>query len=297
MSETGFGSLSFNPLPEYNDAGFGSPTRSLYDGVEVSIGDARDTGFGSPYDNYRYPIELRGEFASVPDDGGTLIKLVTKWWELWDNTIPPKHTLRDAELGPFYVDFISVDTGTRYRGIGDTKRKCFTNFSMDTLYVGVPVLPRGAYNLEINWQVINTIIIRDALTIKCRPRIKEAYNIRKHVPHVLKRGPHILRNDPIGIYKGESHLSALLKSVAERIQDLSGRPSTGLASSLTWGASTINVESTIGFPDSGTLIIDGHKVKYTSKTDNSFDGINYLKSYWSGHYTIKEEVSCDVTTA
>lgn len=312
MAETGFGSLSYNPLPEYNDWGFGSPTpvqlgvltdaasgtsqeeATEADFVDRLINLERDTAFGSPFDSYRYPIELRGEFDLIPDDGGVVLKINGLWADSWDMDQLPRFRAGEGYLGPFFVSYVSQASGQTYRAIGEVRDRCFTNFTMDTLYAGVQPLPRGDYDLEIRWQEVNTIIIKDAFTVGVRPRIPEAYNIRTHVPSHLKRGPHILNNHTIGVYNGESNLSLILKSLGEAIQGLSGRPTTGLAAELSWGDNTATVESTIGFPDSGSLFIGGRHITYGSKTVNSFNQLSYTE-YFSGSFTTKEEVSCDVT--
>lgn len=318
MAETGFGSLSFNPLPEYNDWGFGSPTpvvlgdeKPVDGNVEYSTPDLqsilteadyvdrqidleRDTAFGSPFDNFNHPVVLQGDGALIPDDGGINIKLQSRWTSVWNNEIGRKFRLGKGFLGPFYVTYINKATGQVTSAVGG---RCFTNYSMDTLYAGVPPLPRGDYNVEIKWQDINTVRIVDAFSVVVRPRIPEAYNLRMHIPSHLSRGPTVLKNDYIGVYykDKESNLSVLLKSLGERLQDFIGKPTTGLAASLSWGDATVSVETTLGFPDSGILMIAGHKISYTGKTATSFTGIDYLNSYWPDYYAIKEEVTCDVT--
>lgn len=293
MSETGFGSLSFNPLPEYNDWGFGSPTPvELNDPTqERAVGDARDTAFGSPFDTFNHPIVIQGDFALIPDDGGVNIKLQSRWTSVWNNDFP-KFNLGRGFLGPFYITYINKVTNEVTQAVSG---RCYTNYSMNTLYAGVPPLDRGVYHLEIKWQEVNTIRINDAFTVAVRPRVPEAYNIRKHIPSHLNRGPTILKNDPIGIYykNKESNLSSILKSLAERLQDLNGRPTTALNGNLAWGDASISVETTLGFPDSGVLLIAGHRVSYTAKTATSFTGTSY-STYWPDSFSIKEEVNCDV---
>ena len=318
MAETGFGSLSYDPLPTYNDWGFGSPTpvvlgdeRPVEGNVEYSTPDLqsilteadyvdrtinleRDTGFGSPFDNFRYPVQLRGEFDLIPDDGGVVLKLVSLWTAVWDFDQFPKYVKGEGFLGPFRVEYISQANGQVYRAEGDQGSNCFTNYAMDTLYAGVPPLPRGDYDMVIRWQQVNTIIISDAFTVGVRPRIPEAYHIRKHVPSHMKRGPHIITNDTIGVYTQESNLSLIFKTLGEAIQELSGRPTTGLAADFSWQDASMTVETTIGFPDSGVVMIGGHKVSYGSKTTTTFNNLSYT-SYWPGSFSLKEEVACDVT--
>jgi len=293
MAETGFGSLSYDPLPEYNDWGFGSPTPVvLSSGAERQINLERDTAFGSPFDNFRYPIEIQGEGDLIPDDGGVILKVNSRWYLTWDFEAfnsPPK---RQGRVGPFRCKFISQADGFAYDAVGDRRLNCFTNFGQTVLYVGVPPLPRGQYDMQIQWQ-LNTVIISDAIEVGCRPRIPEAYHIRKHVPSHLMRGPAVIQNDKIEVYKKEPILSLLLKSIGEALQEMSGRPTTGVAQKIYWGDATINVESTIGFPDSGELYVAGILMKYTGRTASTFTGVTH-PAYFSGDIAIRQEVTCNV---
>ena len=313
MAETGFGSLSYNPLPEYNDWGFGSPspvqlgvlndesssTLGQESATELNYEDRaidleRDTGFGSPFDNFRHPVQLPGEFDLIPDDGGVLLKINSKWADAWDFSLTPRYRRGSGALGPFFITYISQATGTQYTGIGSYQGvRCFTNSAQNVLYVGVQPLPHGTYDLVVRWQGVQTLRIVNAFTVGLRPRIPEAYNIRNHIPGHMQRGPNTIKSEEIIPYNGESNLSLVLKSIAETIQVMSGRPTTALTQPLAYNDSEAVVESTIGFPDSGVLIIGGFRVSYSGKSVDRFTGLS-TSSYWPNSFSKREEVTCDV---
>jgi len=275
MSETGFGSLSFSPLPTYSDWGFGSPVPpSLSDyNVAREISEERDTGFGSPYDYYEMPVEVSGEGAIIPDDGGVYLQIVAPW----KGVIPNTPSL--GNVGVFTADFINQSSGTRYKAIGERRNNCYTDFTQSRVFLGVPPIPRGAYDIEMRWTT-GSKLIEDAFIVAVRPRCKESYALRKHIPSWTKRGVIDAPNELIEEYKEESVLSSILKSMGERIQVLGGRPCTGLSAAYSYGDTSLLVESTIGFPDNGGLFIGKHQFTYEGKTQTSFlsvASIRYVK--------------------
>lgn len=73
-------------------------------------------------------------------------------------------------------------------------------------------------------------------------------------------------------------LEALTSIIGEADSDLGGMFSTRLSAAMPAGSTTILVESTLGWDDTGRLGIDGIVYYYTSKTDTSFSGIYYLRN-------------------
>lgn len=81
---------------------------------------------------------------------------------------------------------------------------------------------------------------------------------------------------PIGV------LAAILDAMGRQIHRLIGRPATRLVQAVGNSNTRLVVESTLGFPESGTVIDeDGVRWTYTSKTDASFEGAVPL-SYVTG---------------
>lgn len=277
MSETGFGSLSYNPLPEYNDWGFGSPTPTEMpislaygtqaDWPEKAVGQARDTGFGSPYDPYNAPVEIPGEFALIPDDGGVQLEIIAPWYQL------------GLPLGrgqyPMRVTIISQDTGEETLALGRVDRAtCLTNFTRTILFAGIPPLPRGSYDLLITWDDgMHSLSIPDAFTVAMRPRSSEVYAIKKNMPQWYKAGPRDFVEESDVVYGKESNVGAILGAFGQQLQGMAGRPLTATREHFVEGDTSLQVESTIGFPSEGAIFVADRKFTYTSKTERSFDGV------------------------
>lgn len=262
MSETGFGALSFTPAPEYKDYGFGSPTPSV-------IGLSRDTGFGSPYDNANLAVEIPGDLVQIPDNGGVTLRLVRDW-----SVTAGDFPVERRYLGAFKVQLIERATGETTYAQGRRGTDCFTNYRRDNLLAYVPPLPRGAYDIRITWEQVNSIYITDAIEVVPRARCEQAYSIRTHLPSWTQRGAYRVEDEAIDIYKRGSNLEALTQSIGDALQVLNGRPTTGTTAEFTRGDSVLSVDSTLGFPETGALFIEGLRFTYTGKTLTSFTGVS-----------------------
>lgn len=279
MTNTGFGAHSLTPAPEIQDYGFGSPSNSL---------QGRDTGFGSSFDIADAAITIPGESAALPDDGGVTLRLVYDWRSL-GIVAPPQYA------GPFKVTYIEQSTGTKTLSYGLVGTDCYTDVSQYALIAHVPPLVRGTYDLTIEWQIINKIIVTSAFTVYQRPRCANAYSIRQNIPQWLKKGPHIPENEDIGLYKRPGVLEMLTKVFGDSIETFCGVPMTATTAELTNASSTLFVESTIGFPDKGAVFVGSVKITYTAKTYNSFTNIS-SNLYIPSTIPVGKEVTLDVTS-
>ena len=262
MSETGFGSLSFSPAPEYKDYGFGTPT-------PPDIGASRDTGFGSPFDSTNLAVEIPGDLVQIPDNGGVTLRFVRDW-----SVTAGDFPVERRYLGAFKVELIERATGTVTLAQGSRSKDCFTNYRQDNLLAYVPPLPRGAYDIRITWEQINSIYIEDAIEVVPRARCEQAYSMRTHLPSWTKRGAYRVEDEIIDIYKRGSNLQALTQSIGDALQVLNGRPTTGTTAEFTRGDTVLNVDSTLGFPEVGALFIEGLRFTYTGKTLTAFTGVS-----------------------
>lgn len=271
-NETGFGSPTITPVPIYYDWGFGSPAPTDLDtGVEDIRG--RDTAFGSPYDPSQAAAFLVGEQTVIPDDGGIVLEINSDWSRAGFYTIVDGKKQK-GQLYPFEVNFIDSDSGDVYAAIGELSNNCTTNYEQDRLFAGVPPLPHGTYDIQIEWfDGTRQIYIDNAFEVALRPRCKQAYGLRQHLPEWFKTGVPRLDAEEITTYEGfSSNLEMLTKTIGDSLQRIYGSPCTALVSDLSYGDDSILVESTIGFPDSGSLYIGPVRYSYTSKTDSSFEG-------------------------
>ena len=67
-------------------------------------------------------------------------------------------------------------------------------------------------------------------------------------------------------------IRTLTRTFAEGVQELSGAPVTILLDDWTPGQTTVRVESTLGFPAAGSVLVDGKRIAYTSKGPMAFKG-------------------------
>lgn len=291
MAETGFGSVSFTPSPIYADWGFGSPTPYDLDTLEENI-VGRDTAFGSPYDAAQSAVFIAGEFTLIPDDGGVILEINNSWENAGFYTLVDGKK-RNRELFPFEVNFIDSDSGDVYPAIGERLNQCTTNFTQTKLYAGVPPLPHGTYDVKIEWfSGTRLIYIDNAFTVGVRPRCRQAYGVRQHLPEWFNTGVRRSDSENIEVYNGfRSNLEMLTKCLGDSLQRLYGVPTTALTSSLSWGDTEIEVESTIGFPDAGALFVGTAYYTYTGKTEASFTGV--AAALYHEPLSIRAEVSYD----
>tara|TARA_R100000152_G_C6748363_1_gene171971 strand:+ start:63 stop:914 length:852 start_codon:yes stop_codon:yes gene_type:complete len=258
MAETGFGSISFSPAPTYKDWGFGSNSPSSFSG--------RDTGFGSPYDPSNANVTIEGSFADLPDDGGIRLEIQSDW----DSFTP----FADQIIaGTFKVTCIKQSNGNRTLANGLFGKDCYTDINHTSLIAYIPPLPHGGYNLEISWN-FGVISISNAFNITLRARCLEFYRYSKRLPNFVKNRSRIFENEKITVFAGYTNLESIAKTAGDALQKLAGRPCTALTSNYTHGEVTLNVESTLGFPDSGSLFLDQYRLTYTSKSATAFSGVS-----------------------
>lgn len=262
MAETGFGSLSFSPAPTYFDWGFGSLTPTDIDTGAENI-EGADTGFGSPYSALSSEAFLQGEFDLIPDDGGVILEINADW-ALFGK--------KGQILGPFTVTYVSSSDGSTTLSTGLARRgECFTNAEQTKLLAGVPPLPHDTYDILVEWfGGTRSVYIDNAFTVSLRTRCEQAYGIRRHMPAWLKRGPIAAHEEQLEAWTRGPNLEAITKAVGDLLQNLAGRPLTCLTAEVSMTDTYIFVESTIGFPSSGTLSIEGLLFSYSGKTSDSF---------------------------
>lgn len=288
MAETGFGSLTYDPAPEYYDWGFGTPTPvSLEHGLEAIRG--ADTGFGSPFQPNEGPVFVFAEGDLIPEDGGVLIQVCRDWRGSFPDVAP------QGPLGPFVVDIVNATSGASVKAIGDIGASCFTNFYQDRLPLVVPPLPQGDYNLHIEWLGgLNSLDVVNAFSVGPAPRCEFAYTIRQHIPSWLNKGPQEVELDPDN--RVTSNLGVITKSIGEMLQGFYGRPCTATTVALAYGASEITVESTIGFPESGAVFVEDVRFTYTGKTTTTLTGVT-SDTYFSFEIAPHRKVAFDAATA
>lgn len=285
MAESGFGSTSYNPAPELNDLGFGSPSDFALGSV---VNEGRDTGFGSPFDPSLLPLNVVGDTYLIGDDGGVRLDISGQWFAFSDIPAP-------AYADTFVVKFKHRGTSVLYNALAGyssdqpASGKVFTNLQQTRIYAYVPPLPHGVYDVEVSWDG-NTARITEAFEVTLRNRAGEVYSLRKHLPAFMKRGEISPENETLDATPTYGILEGLTRSVGMVLQRYTGRPLTIVTQQWDEGDAVINVESTVGFPESGHLIIDGVKMSYTGKLNTSFTGVTHLRGAVKPRFKLGERV-------
>ena len=137
-------------------------------------------------------------------------------------------------------------------------------------------------------------MISNAFSVVLRSRCPEFYQYNQKLPSYLKKGASRLENERITTYVSYSNFETISKTAGDALQQLAGRPCTALTAPFMNGDTTLNVESTLGFPSSASLFIHSQKVTYSSKTNTSFQGVS--SSYTEKTYQAKQGVMLDVNS-
>jgi hypothetical protein len=275
--ELGFSSPHATPEVEYSDMGFADPyditiTNPFGDGNTHIYKNKGNQGFGDPYGKTNLYIE--GNKSKFSDDGGEIAIIRGKFSDLLPST--PDF----QPIGPFQIDFISVSNPsqsyTAYSGVPQNKRLLWTTIHQDKMYVCLPVMPKGLYNLKLFYGngFINTTTITAGIEIIHRSRFDKAIAIRHNLPGYLNRGNISDNVKPSQVYKTESNIAVMTSAVAESLDYAFPNSYTVTTQNIYKGDTTINVESTLRFPSSGSIFIDGFKISYTGKTNTTLTGVS-----------------------
>lgn len=92
---------------------------------------------------------------------------------------------------------------------------------------------------------------------------------------------------------GHGVLETLTEAFGEAVQRFSGRPQTLVVSDYSPTDGSLFVESTLGFPNSGKLFVDGREYSYSAKTPMAFTGFASV-NFSTRHLTEKDLVTCNV---
>jgi hypothetical protein len=259
MSETGFGSVTYDPAPDLNDAGFGSPY----------IAQGRDAGFGSPYDPALSPLELLKGGEVIGDDGGTRLDIAGVWYTLAPEPVP-------SHSSAFTVHFIHTVTNTvtpaLAGSLGGTGGQVFTDLAQKIIHAYVPPLAHGSYNIRVTHRT-GVIFINNAFRVITRTRAAEVYGLRKALPSFYKCGAVTAVNETLDELPQYTNLEALTRSIGEVLNRFTGRRFTLLSQQWVEGQAVLHVESTLDFADSGAVTVGDMRFTYTGKTDSTFTGV------------------------
>ena len=240
--------------------------------------DSSDTGYGSPFlDGFGGVLKV-GPLGQWPDEGGELVVVAAISWP----------------DGPIFVKLEDTGTGTQYplteycysSKPGD-KYEVYPNGSKDELQFAMPPVKPGTYDIVFKHgsNLNGTIIADNAIEVIRRNRSAETSRVRANFPPHYKTGPRQIKNEldltpypdigPTGASEEfpMDPLACLLHAMGQSSQLLHGTLVTRLTTTLGTQDTTAYVESTLAFPDEGTVFVGGWKYTYTGKTDNTLTGL------------------------
>ena len=283
----GYGSPSSGSLSP--DRGYGSPS---------TYTTTADLGYGSHRITRYIPVVIGG--STIGDSGGIVIRLRMGEWP---------HNGREvleARSGPFTVRIVDAVSGQIYPrdrfGCHSTRlgggHACETDLRHEVLTFECPPLPTGSYHIDIYYGgpgLPYKIRATSALTVVLRGRNSHVYAGRAVLPSRWTMGARLAQLEPplLDDYAEWPHGIARVITgvIAESMQALYGRPQTLLRQAVTAGDTSVLVETTLGFPPQGTILLGRVRWTYTSVQTQPFVGAGYE----GPSVPAKTMVSLDVT--
>jgi len=140
------------------------------------------------------------------------------------------------------------------------------------LLTTTPLTPDGPYRL-----VCAQVVLNGMLRVPIQIEMLAPTALKNPAGDVIAA----LRPRAFGI------LEALTYAAGKELQAVRGRPTTRITENFAIGDSFLRVKSTLGFPPSGSISVDGVKVSYSEKADTAF----LLKEYHLVEFAAGEIVS------
>lgn len=265
----GFGTPSSFALPtaatDYG-WGFGSPTPGTWSG------SPHDWAFGDPT-----PLAVSVVVATspdrLPDDGGELVKLFAAW----------------KEQGPWYVR-VRPSGGSLsdycHSAIPSKGVDCYTGKKADgspsnTLRFVLPAgLAVGTYDVVVETgpsiPVYAKAELSNAFEVVYRGRTPHTYRLRSRLSRQISADVRILSLEELLTASDDfphGGFQALTHAIGQEIQRQTHRPTTRLRQTYSQGDTTLHVETTLGFPTSGAVYVEGYWLTYSGRTGTTLTGV------------------------
>jgi len=279
--EVGFGSPTVfdrvSGAELVGDAGFGAPEFILFNNVERCV-DA-ETGFGDPFEGITLVLQ---NDVMVGDSGGDLLALRGRFdllFETFDIDAPSF----EKSIGPFFAKFISQDVnGREYNAISalpGLKTQLYTSISQDELQLATLPMIQGDYTLRIFYGQgrAEYLDFPDTIQVVHRLRNDKVLSIKNNCPQHWKVGPRSDHDVLAQQYskRNESNFSKMISAFGQNFNHMYNHDYTLTTSKHQKNVSILNVETTLDFPNSGTLLInDGQELQYTGRTPTTFTGVS-----------------------
>jgi len=242
--------------------GFGSPDEICY-GSPSTCYSVYVFAFGD--DIPAIQSFIGGDLEDFGQKGGQLVKVFANWGDLIPNIKYP---------GPFKVYLTDGITEHEcYSGLPGRPLETYANVHGQYIAFTIPSgLDLGIYDIKIYYDIdySQSITIVSAITIKKDLRDNNTVQIKKNMPRfydVGNKGDHGWLNTG---YEETEFLESLIEVIGEQLSSVIPSKYTVLTQDLTYFSKTVNVESTLDFPNVGVIKIGEDEMEYISKTDTSF---------------------------
>jgi hypothetical protein len=278
--EIGFGSPTWDPEVSVGDAGFGAPESIFVNGN--SYFNKAEEGFGDP-DSYLELILQDGNGFNLSDAGGEILELrgnFSSIYQFFDIDLES----RLMPIGPFFLEFRSVSDSTLkyncFSAVSGLGTGIFTYTNQRQLMFSTPSMKKGQYTLRVKYGTTSRYFdMPQVWTVIHRMRYDTTLSIKSNLPEYWNAGA---RTDKIetGIQyypNSESVIGMLVSAVGETFNYVYERDYTICTSQAEYDDTTVNVESTLTFPSSGTAYTNNDQTfTYTGKTSTSLTGVSGL---------------------
>lgn len=250
------------------DNGAGSPSS-----ISAGLGDL---GAGSPTNNQPelLGILVTPDGLDYGDFGGDIVQLRGAW-----PTVGPYRCRLTNDGGVTYLPSIAGCYSARVA----KGSLCETDAGKRVLTFSLPPLEYGAYDLEVAYGVGygTSTTITGAITVVPRDRAIETWGMRRTFPIWVATGGRTSQGTPIDAVHPtkvpvQGNIESLTRAFGMAMSESFGRPSTRLRSPYSIAVGNCFVESTLGFPESGVIMMGKTRYSYSSKTATGFAGLVQL---------------------
>jgi hypothetical protein len=263
---------------DYHDSGFGAPDAISLNGDEYT--NSAEQAFGDPYVSINIDIVNPEGGYLLSDDGGNILELRGDFSQIFDSFgIVGDKT--DKILGPLSATFFNnSDNSINYdalSGMPQGGNNLFIQSNQKQMFLCTPSMVKGEYSLVLTWKSVQSITLPFTFTVVNRLRNDKVFSIRNNLPSYWNVGQKSDNYVNIDQYypKTESNLAVLTSVFGTAFNSIYDSNYTITTSMHKRGDSTLSVESTLGFNNSGSIKLDnGQKITYTGKTPTSFTGVS-----------------------
>lgn len=229
--------------------GFGDPSAGgLGFGDPEPLAARSELGFGDPDDVDLYTVDL--DTRELYHTGGAEVMI--------------KGLLFDT-LAPYRAE-LTVNNAAVYLQSGEAGQGAELFPERGVLYCYAPPVPVGVYPLILRFGPNYGQSVTLSMTIKADNRGAERYRLRELFPAHYQTGPRASSLDPLdrgAEVQEEGPLALILDTVGRVFQEITGAAETIARTRANRGATSIELETSLGFAESGRVWIGRELISYT----------------------------------